>query len=152
VHNVTYRNVCMRNVRNPLGFTPFYSDRPGELLPLFKDITLENVHILTKGSYTFLGLDAEHKLGVTFENVFADDLAHSTMIAKNADITIGSHAGNLEPTGEDVAVHRASSSSPGHPLDCEGRFIPFPTLPHAPEMAGAQPPVDKNPYVGPGAK
>ena len=54
VHQVLYRNVCIRNVPNPLVFTPHYTTFTGDRLPIYKDITLENVHILTPGAYTFL--------------------------------------------------------------------------------------------------
>ena len=70
-----YRDVCIRNTKNPLVFTPLYTTFGGDQLPIYRDITLENVHILTPGSYTFLGLDAEHKLGLKLDNVFADDQA-----------------------------------------------------------------------------
>ena len=152
VHNITYRSVCMRNVTNPLAFTPLYTTNGGDLLPIYRDITLEDIHILTPGSYTLLGLDSEHKLGLTFDNVFADDQQHSTMLIKDAEITIGSKRGNLEPSGDDVTVRQTPGSHRAKPLNCDGRFVSYPTLAQAPEMAGAPPPVDKIPYVGPGAK
>jgi polygalacturonase len=52
VHQVVYRNVCIRNVPNPLVFTPHYTTFTGDRLPIYKDITLENVHILTPGALT----------------------------------------------------------------------------------------------------
>jgi hypothetical protein len=55
-------------------------------------------------------------------------------------------------SGENVTLRSTPGSSPGSPLNCDGRFVPFPALPDAPEMAGGPPPVDKQPYVGPGAK
>jgi polygalacturonase len=152
VHNIVYRNICMRNVANPLAFTPFYSDKDGDLLPIFRDIQLENIHILSPGRFTLLGLDAEHRLGLEFDNVFSDDLQHSTILAKDAEITIGKNRGNLLPAGDDVTVRETPRAVPGTPLSCEGRFVPFPPLPTAPEIAGAPPPVDKTPYQGPGGK
>jgi polygalacturonase len=152
VHDLIYRNICMRNVTNPLAFTPLYTNNGGDLLPIYRDIKLEDIHILTKGNYTLMGLDAQHKLGLTFENVFADDQQHSTVLAKDADITIGGKRGNLEPSGEDVTVQQTPGAQPGQALSCDARFVPFPALTKAPEMAGAPPPVDKFPYVGPGEK
>jgi len=69
VHDLVYRDVCIRDVKNPLVFTPLYTTFSGDQLPIYRDITLESVHILTAGDYTFLGLDAEHKLGLTLNNV-----------------------------------------------------------------------------------
>ncbi|MGA8937955.1 MAG: pectinesterase family protein [Acidobacteriaceae bacterium] len=147
VHDLTYRNVCIRNVKNPLYFTPLYTAFPGNLIPIYRDITLDNVHILTSGVYTFLGVDAQHKLSLTLNNVFADDQSHSTFISKDADITIGPNLANLAPSGDDVTTQQAPNSHPGTPLACEARFVPFPHLTTAPEMAGTIPPLDKTLYV-----
>ena len=147
VQNVTYRDVCIRNVMNPLVFTPHYTTFKGDRLPIYRDITLENVHVLTPGAFTFLGLDAEHKLGITLDNVFADDQQHSLFYDKDAEITIGPRLGNLRPTGDDVTITQAPNSAVGKPLDCDARFVPFPSLTTAPEMAGKVPPEDQNLYI-----
>ncbi len=147
VHDVTYRNVCIRNVRNPLVFTPHYTTFKGNNLPIYRDITLENVHVLTPGAYTFLGLDAEHKLGIRLNNVFADDQQKSLFYSQDADVTIGPGIGNLVPSGPDVTVTHAAGSADGKPLECDTRFVPYPTLPTAPEIAGKVPPEDNNLYI-----
>jgi polygalacturonase len=147
VQNVTYRNVCIRDVKNPLVFTTLYTTFPGDQLPVYRDITLDNVRILTPGSYTFLGLDAAHKLSMKFENVFADDLANSTMLVKHADFIIGSKRGNLEPSGEGASVQQTPGSTAGTPNTCDTRFAGLPAVPTAPEMAGTVPPEDKTLYV-----
>jgi polygalacturonase len=147
VHDLLYRNVCIRNVTNPLVFTPHYTIHTGNLLPIYRDITLDNVHILTPGTYTFMGYDPQHKLQITLDNVYADGLQESRMIGKDADITIGKQRGNLEPSGDDVNIQQTPNSRPGAPLACEARFVPFPALPSAPEMAGKIPPVDHTYYV-----
>jgi polygalacturonase len=147
VHDLVYRDVCIRDTKNPLVFTPLYTTFGGDQLPVYRDILLENVHVLTAGSYTFLGLNAQHKLGLTLNNVFADDQQHSTMLNKDADIVIGSRRGNLEPAGDDVTVQQTPGSAPGAPLACDARFVPFPALPTAPEMAGTVPPEDETLYV-----
>jgi polygalacturonase len=147
VHGLLYRDVCIRDTKNPLVFTPLYTTSTGDQLPVYRDITLENVHVLTAGSYTFLGLDAQHKLGLKLDNVFADDLAHSPMLVKDAEIVIESKRGNLKPSGDDATVQQTPSSTLGVPLACASRFVPFPTLATAPEMAGTVPPEDKTLYV-----
>ena len=152
VHDIIYRNICMRNVTNPLAFTPFYTDVTGDLLPVYRDIKLENVHILTKGSFTLLGLDPDHKLGLELDSVFADDMEHSTILAKNAEFTIGKMQGNFQPSGEDVSIVKTPGGTRGQPFNCAGKFPDLPALSSAPEMVGAQPPIDQIPYVGPGAK
>lgn len=147
VHNLVYRDVCIRNVTNPLVFTPHYTTFQGNLLPIYRDITLQNVRILTPGTYTFMGFDATQKLGLTLDNVFADDQQHSRMIAKDAEITIGRQRGNLEPTGDDVNIVQTPDSAPGTPLACDARFVPFPPDTNAPAMAVKVPPVDPTYYV-----
>ena len=147
VHDIVYRDVCIRNTKNPLVFTPLYTTFGGDQLPVYRDILLQNVHVLTSGSYTFLGLDAQHKLGLTLDNVFANDQQHSKMLNKDADITIGSRRGNLEPAGDGVTVQQSPGSAPGIPLPCDARFVPFPALPTAPEMIGTVLPEDETLYV-----
>jgi polygalacturonase len=147
VDGLIYRDVCIRDVKNPLVFTPLYTTFGGDQLPLYRDITLQDVHILTAGSYTLLGLDSAHKLGLKLDNVFAENQQQSSWLVKDAEIAIGSRRGNLEPSGEDVAIELSPGSSAGTPLSCESRFVPFPELAKAPEMAGAVPPEDKTLYV-----
>jgi polygalacturonase len=147
VHQVVYRNVCIRDVANPLVFTPLYTTFSGDRLPIYKDITLENVHVLTPGAYTFYGLDPEHKLEIKLDNVFADDQQHSLFYDQDAEITLGAKRGNLEPKGDDVTVTPAADSAAGEPLPCEARFVPFPEDKTAPEMAGKIPPEDPTLYV-----
>ncbi|MGB0054372.1 MAG: pectinesterase family protein, partial [Terracidiphilus sp.] len=149
VHQVVYRNVCIRNVPNPLVFTPHYTTFTGDRLPIYNDITLENVHILTPGAYTFFGLDAQpdHKLEIKLDNVFADDQQDSLFYDQDASITIGPRRGNLVPKGDDVTDTDANATAPGEPLACDARFVPFPEDKTAPEMAGKIPPEDKTYYV-----
>ncbi|MGO8756821.1 MAG: pectinesterase family protein [Terracidiphilus sp.] len=147
VHQVVYRNVCIRNTPNPLVFTPHYTTFTGNLLPIYRDIVLENVHVLTPGAYTFYGLDPDHKLEIRLDNVFADDQQDSLFYDQDADITVGSKLGNLEPKGDDVSIAQAPGSAPGAPLPCDARFVPFPDEKTAPEMAGRIPPEDKTYYV-----
>ena len=147
VHDIVYRNVCIRNATNPLIFTPHYTTFKGDLLPIYRGITLQNVHILTPGTYTFMGFDAEKKLELTLDNVFADGLDRSRVIAKDAEITVSQGRGNLEPSGDDMNVVQERDVAAGSPLACEARFAPFPPDPSAPEMAGKAPPVDQTYYV-----
>lgn len=147
VHDVLYRDVCIRNVANSLVFTPLYTTFSGDLLPVYRDIRLEDVHVLTPGSFTFLGLDADKKLQIELDNVFADGQQHSLFYVKDAAITIGPHRGNLIPAGEEVTATIASDSTPGQSLPCDARFVPFPSTSSAPEMAGKIPPEDHNLYV-----
>ena len=46
-----------------------------------------------------------------------------------------------------MTVQQTPGSAPGAPLACDARFVPFPALPTAPEMAGTIPPEDETLYV-----
>ncbi|MGB6194174.1 MAG: pectinesterase family protein, partial [Terracidiphilus sp.] len=151
VEDIVYRDVCIRNVRNPIVFTPMYTTFQGDLLPLYRKISLENVRIVSPGTYTFLGLDTDHTLQVKLDNVFADGLDQSEILAANAQITIGPREGNLIPHGDNVTTGSAPGSHPdthsGTPLACDARFVDYPALPRAPELAGTVPAEDRTLYV-----
>ena len=147
VEDIRYENVCIRNVTNPIVLTPHYTNFSGTLLPQYRDITLRNIHILTSGEYVFAGLDEQHELGVTLDNVFAEGLRDSHVLSEHANVTLGGMLGNLAPQGPNVTLARASGSRPGSPLACGKRFVSFPSLRTAPELAGAVPPEDKTLYV-----
>ncbi len=127
VERVTYENVCIRNVTNPIVLTSMYTTFPGTRLPIYRDITLKDVHSVTPGWITLLGLDAEHKIGVTYDNVVVDRQPSEQTHIENADL------------------HTASGQSV--PLACDNRFAPFPEIPTAPAAVVTAPPEDKTLYV-----
>jgi polygalacturonase len=147
VEDVRYDNVCMRDVRNPIVLTPLYTTFPGDLLPVYRDIVLKDVHSLTTGPLTIAGLDDQHRLETTFDNVFVDDLKPADIRASHAAITTGPVLGNLNPSGEDVTLTQAAGSQPGTPIACEGRFVDYPANQTAPESASVAPPPDTTLYV-----
>lgn len=151
VHDVVYEDVCIRNVRNPIILTPHYTTFPGSLLPVYRDITLKDVHVVTPGGITLEGFDLKHKLGVTLDNVFANALPATAIHASNAEITLGPRLGNFIPLGElhgeDVTITQEAGSAAGEPVACEARFEDYPANPTAPRSATSAPPVDNTLYV-----
>jgi polygalacturonase len=147
VHDVSYENVCMRDVKNPIVLTPMYTTHGGDLLPVYQDIALHDVRMAGGGRITLDGLDAEHRLEVTLDNVFADGVAASDLHAAFADVTTGPRLGNLAPAGTGVEVMQAAGSLAGTPLDCSGRFVPFPADDRIPGSAEIVPEPDKTLYV-----
>jgi polygalacturonase len=145
VQDVSYENVCMRNVVNPVVLTTMYTTFPGDKLPVYRDILLKDIRSVTNGAFTLLGLDAEHRLGVTFDNVSVD-VQPDDVRAEHVDIRVGPRRGNFVPKGSDVSV-RDAGASPSAPLNCEGRFPGFPESPTAPAAAVKVPPEDKTLYV-----
>ncbi len=147
VEDVRCDNVCMRNVRNPIVLTPLYTTFSGNLLPVYRDIVLKDVHSLTTGSLTIAGLDDRHKLEAMFDNVFVESPQPSDVRSSHAAITVGPMLGNLLPKGEDVTVTQAPGSKPGSPIACEGRFVDFPANQIAPVSASVAPAADNTLYV-----
>ncbi len=140
VQHVVYRNICMRNVGHPILLTPHYADKQGSLIPEYRDILLQNVHILTPGDYTLLGQDAQHLLDVQFDNVWASDLAHSKMQTAFARFALGPALGNFVPiAGNDVRIAETADHRPGTPLACASSFPAFPVNASVPESAGTTP-------------
>jgi polygalacturonase len=125
VEDVSYENVCLRNVPNPVILTSMYTTNPGTKIPVYRDIRLKDVHAVTAGWLTLYGLDAEHKLGVSFDNVVLDGLTAEHTKNENAALT----------------------ERKGAPLDCSDRFVRFPELPTAPEAKVTVLPEDPTLYV-----
>ena len=137
----------MRDVRNTIVLTPLYTTFPGNLLPVYREIVLKDIHSLTTGPLTIAGLDDQHKLETTFDNVFVDGLKPADIRASQAAITTGPMLGNLVPSGEGVTVSQTAGSKPGTPVACEGRFVDYPANQTAPASASAAPPPDNTLYV-----
>ena len=72
VQDVSYENVCMRNVRNPIVLTTRYTTFDGNKLPDYRDIALKNVHRVTPGWLTLMGLDAQHRIEGNVDFIFGD--------------------------------------------------------------------------------
>ncbi len=145
VQDVSYENVCLRNVTNPIVLTTMYTTFSGDKLPVYRDILLKNVRSTTQGAFTLLGLDANRKLGVTFDNVSVAVQPQDVRM-EHADLTIGPRRGNFIPQGNDSSV-TTEGSTPAAPLDCTGRFPAFPEIPTPPAAAVKVPPEDKTLYV-----
>lgn len=130
VHDVSYQNVCMRDVKNPLVMDPFYHGNPGsnantgDLIPVFEDITLENVNDSGAGKITLRGFDAGHLLKVRFDGVYLNQPGSRAMNTDHARFTIGPGGTNLPLKGNDVEV--TGSAKQGTPISCKDVFVPFP--------------------------
>nr|ANJ43583.1 glycoside hydrolase family 28 [Extatosoma tiaratum] len=85
VTGVTYTNVCMRNVQNPIVLDTQYSSNGGNHIPVFKGITFNNVKVLTAGKYTFDGISDANPVEATLNNVHIK--SGSTWVTKHAKIS-----------------------------------------------------------------
>lgn len=147
VEDVSFENVCMRDVPNPIVLNPFYTTFEGTRIPLYRNITLRNVHSLSSAtvqpSLILAGLDQAHRLEATLDNVVVDGIKAADVNARHAIFTL--RHGNLDPAGEDLRVN--GSSGGGAPLPCADAFPPFPENTSAPISAEVIPPPDKTFYV-----
>jgi polygalacturonase len=125
VEDIFYDNVCIRNSPNPVILTSMYTTNPGTKIPVYRDIRLKNVRAVTPGWLTVFGLDAQHKISATFDNVSLDGLTAEHTGIQNADLR----------------------EQKGTPMDCSGYFVPFPAVPTAPEAAVTVLPEDPTLYV-----
>jgi polygalacturonase len=125
VHDVEYKDVCIRNSKNVIEMDAFYTASPqttGTLIPEFRDIRLKGVRVLDAGRVILQGYDAVRPLRMSWDNVVFDQPSKIKVTAKNAIIAQG--PSNLRITGENVQVTGTATSAP--PVDCDGKFVAFP--------------------------
>jgi polygalacturonase len=124
VNNVTYSNICTRNIYNPILLNPKYSSASGSLIPHFTNITIKDFHALTGVSQTVTldGYDSSHTSTVTLNNVFVD--GSPTVQATNANVTLGPGTVNFTPSGTNVVVTNDQSGTTT-PIDCTNRWVTF---------------------------
>jgi polygalacturonase len=127
VEDVIYRDVCIRNSKNPILFDTAFSF-PGkgvELAPVYRDITLGDVRLSGGGKVQFNGFDHTRRIGVTLDGVFAvDGEARYKAQANHTDLTFGPGPVNFIFTGDDSTVtgKEVDGKLPG----CAAKFVPFP--------------------------
>jgi polygalacturonase len=127
VRDVVYQDVCLRDVKNPIILDPFYSKTPGDLVPVYQDIGLRNIHSSGGGKITLRGFDGRHLLQAQFDGVTVDGLKPSDFRAAHARLVFGPGAVSLLSNGADVEVTHATTGEKGEAPQCNLRFVPFPT-------------------------
>ena len=130
VNDVTYSDVCVRDLSNPIDLTPFYSSSTGSDIPQYTNITIQDFHGITGGSntpvVTLTGYDASHLNSVTLDNVVIDGIAASNVTATYTNVTVG--PGNVNftfpssETGVTVKDVRSGSSTPN---PCTNKWVTF---------------------------
>jgi polygalacturonase len=125
VQQISYTDVCMRNVSDPLVFDSYYSSATGTLIPWFKDISIRNVHSLSGGKLVFRGWDAAHTEALWLDNVVLDT-APTSINASNVALNMGPNpVTNIVPTGTtNVTVNKAISGAAA-PRDCTNVWVTF---------------------------
>jgi polygalacturonase len=128
VQDVVFEDVCIRSTANPIFMDTSYSahvSKAANKIPVFRDIVIRNVKVSGTGKVTLEGYDAEHRLGIQFDNAFFDDPEGVRVSAKNTDVKSGPGAFNLKIAGDGVKVTGSPMQVPS-PMSCSGKFVEFP--------------------------
>ncbi len=144
VHDLTYENICMRGVKNPIAISPYYTNQTtegfddpkytGDRIPDYKAITIRNVIDTTPGDVLIAGLNDEHRTEVTLDGVRIDGITASQAHGRFATVTLGPHSTNISFIGTDVKVipakgvqqltePGASTTEPA--FSCDEKFVPM---------------------------
>ena len=136
VQNLTYRNICMRDVPIPIAISPYYNNQTtegfvdpgikGNRIPEYSKITLENITDTTPGDVLIAGYDEEHRTQVDLKNVTIDGITPDKLHLKLADI--GDAGTNLPlekaADGNDVKITKLDGAK-AKPYSCAGKFVPM---------------------------
>jgi polygalacturonase len=127
VSNVTYSDVCVRELSNPIVLTPHYTSASGSLIPQYTGIAIKDFHSLSSSvtpSVTLDGYDSSHLLGITLDNVAIDGISSSNVSSSYASVTLGPRAVSFKPSGTDVTVtNDVSGSTTVNP--CTNKWVTF---------------------------
>jgi polygalacturonase len=137
VENVTYRDVCIRDVKNPIVMETTYENQTsGNLIPRFEKILLQNVRVQGGGKVSFDGFDAAHPLQFVLDGVEIAQLPPVKLHAQHARLTTGPGQVNFVIAGDDVKIERMAGD---HKVpSCEGRF-PAPPAGAPPDAGSGKP-------------
>ncbi|MGA1982304.1 MAG: glycosyl hydrolase family 28 protein [Acidobacteriaceae bacterium] len=136
VENLTYKNICMRDVGVPIAISPYYNNQTiegfvdpgikGTRIPEYRNITLENITDLTPGDVLIAGYDQDHRTQVNLIDVTFNGMTLDKMHLKLADIGNGGTNLPLDKAaeGNDVKVTPDGKPAP-KPYSCTGKFLPM---------------------------
>jgi polygalacturonase len=129
VTNVTYSDVCTRDLANPILITPRYSTASASppLIPQYTGITIRDFHSLMSTvtpKVTIDGYDASHLTDLTLDNVIVDGITSSNVSATYATVKLGPGNVNFTPAGTGVTVTNGVSGS-STPNACAGKWVTF---------------------------
>ena len=143
VDGVTYQNVCVRNVRQPMAFDTYYSSTKKKLYPSFKNIAINGFHNVGSAAYgggqvTFVAY-AQYPLQIALNNVQFDGEQPTTymkghngspsVLPANTAFTFGpgtvSFAQNLVQQHGKGVTFAGSITESQAPVDCSNAFVPY---------------------------
>jgi polygalacturonase len=145
VHDLTYQNICMKDVAIPIAISPYYTNMTvepfedpkyeGFQIPDYKAITLKNIFAEMPGDVLIAGLNDEHRTGITLDNVQITGIRQAQVhLAFDDFISVGTGA-NFKLIGKNISVKEMAASgisgpgtsAPGiaAPNPCTGKFLPY---------------------------
>jgi polygalacturonase len=137
VHDLTYRNICMRDVQVPIAISPYYNNGTidqffdpgfkGDRIPDYKNIKIENVTDLTPGDVLLAGYDEGHRTQVELRNVNIEGIKPALVYAKFLDVvSVGSNIPFAKLNGNaEVKAVWVGKSEGMKPYSCAGKFVPM---------------------------
>ena len=135
VHDLVYRNICMRDVPIPIAISPYYTNQTvepfedpkytGDKIPDYKRITLENIWSENPGDVLIAGLNDAHRTEVTLKDVEVKGIQPAQVHMDYADVTLAGHGANFKPAGTAVKVSGEAAAGKGTADPCAGKFVPY---------------------------
>jgi len=135
VHDMVYKNICMRDVGVPIAISPYYNNQTiegfvdpgikGDRIPDYKAITLENITDLTPGDVLIAGYDEAHRTQLNLINVNFKGMTPDKMHLKLADIGNGGTNLPLEKAAEGNDVKVTAMGAAKTPYACDEKFLPM---------------------------
>jgi polygalacturonase len=135
VSNITFRDVCVRDVTNTIlintAYNPLFA---GTMFPRFGSLAFHNFHSVSCLSeslpvVTLGGFNAAYPAGpITLDNVVVDGIGPESVAAQFANITLGPGRVNFAPGGMGVQVKNIQAGSSA-PFACRFPRLPAPQPP-----------------------
>jgi polygalacturonase len=139
VHDVVYRNICMRDVKNPIAISPYYANQTtegfedprysGDKIPDYKAISISNVVSTTPGEVLIAGLNAEHRTEVSLDGVHIQGIVPGQVHGRFATATIGSRGSNINFGETEITVIQVRGTPVAATLEpaftCQAKFVPM---------------------------
>lgn len=140
VHDLVYRNICMRDVPIPIAISPYYTNQTvepfadpgykGDKIPDYKRITLENIYAETPGDVLIAGLDEAHRTQVNLQDVFVKSIQPSQVHLFYTDFLVKGTGANFALQGTSVKVmavmkDAATRSAKAGADNCKDKFVPM---------------------------
>jgi len=149
VHDLTYENICMKEVAIPIAISPYYINKTtepfedpkytGTQIPDYKAITLKNIYAETPGDVLIAGLNDDHRTEVTLDGVHIQGIQPGQVHLAYDDFRVQSCQTDHDWPHTNLPLDHVPSTVkviptpeggcgayPVKPPDpCEGRFVPY---------------------------